>query len=308
MRHGSGRAPRPAPGTGSGTSSTRSTSGPPSSWIRAASMAPSSHVDVLTRGVAARRRGARARRRRRGARPRPTRTPSATSASDARAGSSARCASRWPGPRSPAIRRRCSRARGRSSRRRSATTRRPRAGARARAGCRATPGATTTRSSATGSTRSAGGSAARTACSSTRTSTSTARARSGRRRLHRQEHDAHHANPRLVGRARDARHRRRARGDAAARARLRQLHALHRRLPDGCARRAGRPRRDAVPLVLDADAGRDARGLQEALEDRVYGCDICQDVCPWNRGVEKRRVGRRSCSATRSRPSRSSTG
>lgn len=28
---------------------------------------------------------------------------------------------------------------------------------------------------------------------------------------------------------------------------------------------------------------------RKPLGAQVYGCDICQDVCPWNRGVEKRR-------------------
>jgi epoxyqueuosine reductase len=31
-------------------------------------------------------------------------------------------------------------------------------------------------------------------------------------------------------------------------------------------------------------------GYREELGSSVYGCDICQDVCPWNRGVEKRRA------------------
>jgi epoxyqueuosine reductase len=30
---------------------------------------------------------------------------------------------------------------------------------------------------------------------------------------------------------------------------------------------------------------------REPMDAQVYGCDICQDVCPWNRGVEKRRTG-----------------
>jgi epoxyqueuosine reductase len=30
-------------------------------------------------------------------------------------------------------------------------------------------------------------------------------------------------------------------------------------------------------------------GYRAELGVQVYGCDICQDVCPWNRGIEKRR-------------------
>jgi epoxyqueuosine reductase len=30
--------------------------------------------------------------------------------------------------------------------------------------------------------------------------------------------------------------------------------------------------------------------FREHVGAQVYGCDICQDVCPWNRGIEKRRA------------------
>src|SRR5262249_18363516 len=39
-----------------------------------------------------------------------------------------------------------------------------------------------------------------------------------------------------------------------------------------------------APSAIPAD-------YREELGAQVYGCDICQDVCPWNRGVEKRRAG-----------------
>ena len=38
-------------------------------------------------------------------------------------------------------------------------------------------------------------------------------------------------------------------------------------------------------------AGEPPEDVMDALGDRVYGCDICQDVCPWNAGIEKRRAG-----------------
>jgi epoxyqueuosine reductase len=43
---------------------------------------------------------------------------------------------------------------------------------------------------------------------------------------------------------------------------------------------------EPVPVAYRAELG-----------PQVYGCDICQDVCPWNRGVEKRRGDRAASEA-----------
>ena len=194
---------------------------------------------------------------------------------------------------SPAIPRRCSPARAASSRRRSATGRPSRRSSRARADSRATRGSDAyaeLRERLDAARRSA--SAAPTACSSTRTSTSTARppraAGVGFYGKNTMLITRRHGSWVVLGTlVTDVE----LEPSPPLDARLRLVHALHRGLPDRRARRAGGARRDQVPLVLDAGAGADSRALSRRARREVYGCDICQDVCPWNRGVEKRRAG-----------------
>ncbi len=157
--------------------------------------------------------------------------------------------------------------------------------------CRATRGTTATRSSARSSTSSDAGSAGATACSSTRTSTSTARRRLGAasvstgrtRLLITRRHGSWVVLGTLVTDVE-------LEPTPAARDRLRRVPALHRRLPDRRARRgrACSTRPSASPTGRSRPR-RSRRRTARRMGAQVYGCDICQDVCPWNRGVEKRR-------------------
>ncbi len=116
--------------------------------------------------------------------------------------------------------------------------------------------------------------------------------RPGRSRLLRQEHDADHAPLRLVGRARHARDRR---ARSSPRPQLDLDCGDCRLCIDACPTGAL-----DEPGVLDAtrclsywtqSSAPAPDDVREQLGDRVYGCDTCQDVCPWNRGIEKRRAG-----------------
>ena len=118
--------------------------------------------------------------------------------------------------------------------------------------------------------------------------------RARRRRVLRQEHARDHAPPRLVGRARNARQRPRRRAVRAARRRLRLVHALHRRVPDRRARRAGDARLRALPLLLDAGAGCGSRRVPR----RARGVRLRLRHLPGRLSLEsRRREAARGCSA-----------
>ena len=86
--------------------------------------------------------------------------------------------------------------------------------------------------------------------------------------------------------------------DEPAEAALRKLHALHRRVPDQAF--IGPHRLDArrcISYLTIEHAGPIPHEFREAIGNRIYGCDDCLAVCPWNRFAGAAQANRRSCRA-----------
>ena len=67
---------------------------------------------------------------------------------------------------------------------------------------------------------------------------------------------------------------------------LRNVPAMSRRLPDRGLVRAASTRRAAVHQLSDDRASRaDPGGFLPRLGRRIFGCDACQEACPWNRSA-----------------------
>ena len=136
-----------------------------------------------------------------------------------------------------------------------------------------------------------------------------ARAREGvraqrRARLDRQAHEPDQSARRLVVLSRRDPHRPAAAAPISRRAITAAVPRLHRRVPDAGDRRALRARRDAAasPISRSSCAARFPIEFRKAIGNRIYGCDDCQLVCPWNKFARiDRRSGLRSAPRARRR-------